>query len=442
MSSKYHCNLGNVITKFFVLLSIATSGLCQEYSHGNSNTKDLIDIVSEKHIETARCRLFCFKELLAPNLSYFNLDMVLDRCKNDSISCYHCYDMCEKIINDKTDGNTLCDYKNHMCFGGCRTACKYHLLSNKKYYQPKMSTDNEKYGIEGVVKDCVLYWKFHSKKSASKLTLFQIYGKGLSNTWFNLGQTTQSFLELRPSMLEKFKTIVVLSVDQDRSAKLEYILEENSAVGKCYTPYSSKANYSRDFVNAKPLFKESLVNVEKSGDNASLIVVVILVLSIFLLLAASLCVFVCRFKGEWKCKWRPSYTKSTATLSTVADNDYEEIDVVQTEQTRYIPEPLRDHRDMGNELTVALPPTKRSVHSDWCPDQTCNSRVRTSDQEEESGHKFVVSSRDQFVDTVSWLRTINSEMKFKSFSDNGLTSSANTSVYPTNYFHAQMSPHQ
>ena len=171
-----------------VVSVIITPTICQGYIIKKADDKkDVIDVISEKHIEIARCRLFCIKEFMGPRLLYQDVHTVSYECKNTSISCNHCYEMCEKISHNKKEEKIICNYDNHMCFGGCRTACKHRFLANKNLYTQNIIDTGKLNPPEIVVKDCVLYWHFYEMKpSETNLVMYQVYGKDSSDTWLSL----------------------------------------------------------------------------------------------------------------------------------------------------------------------------------------------------------------------------------------------------------------
>ena len=63
--------------------------------------------------------------------------------------------------------------------------------------------------------------------------MYQIYGKDTTGTWFDLGQTTRSYFENIPSIVQKCKSIRVLSIDQYAFFKLEYDLDQNILINEC-----------------------------------------------------------------------------------------------------------------------------------------------------------------------------------------------------------------
>ena len=132
MKNFYYLHI--IITSIVILSTFLKQIACHTYRANNPHDKDAMDVISNRHVGVARCRLFCFKELMGPRLLYQDINSVSYECKNTSISCNHCYEMCEKISHNKQEAMTICNYENHMCFGGCRTACKHRFLSAEKQF--------------------------------------------------------------------------------------------------------------------------------------------------------------------------------------------------------------------------------------------------------------------------------------------------------------------
>ena len=427
----------------FILATLHKPSMCQGYSLKYADKKDVIDIISEKHIEIARCRLFCFKELMGPRLLYENIDSVSYECKNTSISCNHCYEMCEKIAHDKKDEMTVCNYENHMCFGGCRTACKHRFLSNKELYQPNLLEQDGNDIPEIVVANCILYWHFHKPKhSATNLVMYQIYGKDSSNTWFDMGQTTKSYFEHLPSIIDKCKAILILSIDEFTSKKLEYDLNKTTMEDKCNVKKVTKLGNLQDIVKIRPLFHSSLDQVNETFSNFTLKVVIVLVLCLLLLLLILLCVVVYRIK------LRRNRKLNSSSNTVVTENSYEEIDIPNLQNFTFGAYNVKKGQItsiMNNNysetaLAVALPNERNSNKLTNTRNVCDQYEDRIPYFEKENIDNDVANHKKEFVDVVSWLRTVNSEMRFDNFGFNNKERQPYLNVYPLNYFHVEMSP--
>ena len=102
----YFCNIN--LSIIFCLSVIIAPTICQGYRRKDSDgKKDVIDIISKKHIEIARCRLFCIKEFMGPRMLNQDIHTISNECKNASISCSHCYEMCEKISHNKKEETVI-----------------------------------------------------------------------------------------------------------------------------------------------------------------------------------------------------------------------------------------------------------------------------------------------------------------------------------------------
>ena len=432
-------NKHQIIISVLILSTITTPFNCEEDSYNKITKKDVIDVVFEKHAAIARCRLFCFQELMGPRLLYQNIDSISYECKNTSISCHHCYEMCEKIMNNKEDEMTVCNYNNHMCFGGCRTACKYKWVSNHNIYQPNILEENEKDVPEILAKDCVLYWHFHSRKlSETNLVMYQIYGQDVSNTWFDLGQTTKSYFEHLPSILGKCKTILIISIDEYTSTELEYNLDKAFVKDTCNVNNGTQHSYIQDIINIKPLFHSSLENTAQASSDSTLKICIILGMCLFVLLLILLCVVVYRIKRK------RDDGKLNSTCGTVqTENTYEEIDIRKPDNTYYSQvTSIKNNTFPETALMVSLPPeeylNKPTKEQNICYHYDDNIH-RLQD---ESTNINVENPGTDFVDVVSWLRTVNSEMRFDTFGANIKERRSNINLYPINYFHVEMSPKQ
>ena len=400
------------------ILSMLIPSLSLELARKEAKTKDVIDIISEKHIETARCRLFCIKEFMGPRLLYPSFDAVSYDCQNTSISCHHCYEMCEKI-GDKKEGMTICNYENHMCFGGCRTACKYRFLSSKKELRPNILETNNVTKPELVINDCMVYWHFHTiKQSEGNLVMYQMYGQDDSGTWFDLGQSTKSFFENLPFIIEKTHTLRILSIDEYTAYKLEYNLDGNILKKECDLQKMKNDGRSLEALPIKPLFHSSSDSSNDTLSNFTVKVVIVLVLgSIFTMLIIIMCIAI------YKVKYKNGEQLNVSCGTTSPDHSYEEIDVSDPNNAEFGVYSVKrgqitaliNNNYSKPIFTVALPKNQIFEKLNDRSDQKIMNYDKSSDlPDRRTGKENYERNRgsEQFMDVVSWLRSVHSEMRF------------------------------
>ena len=446
MEAKHRRHFIPIIVYVFSVIIAPT--ICQGYIlKKNDDKKDVIDIISEKHIEIARCRLFCIKEFMGPRLLYQDINTVSYECKNTSISCNHCYEMCEKISHNKKEETMICNYDNHMCFGGCRTACKHRFLSNKNMYIQNIIDRGRLSPPEIVVKDCILYWHFYeTKPSETNLVMYQIYGKDASDTWFDLGQTTQSYFESLPSLLDKCKTIRILSIDRYTTYKVDYNLDIDIKKDTCYLEKANQLNRLEDDVGMKPLINSPLEKRNhETLSNFTLKVIIALILCFITCIMISLCIILYRNRCSQNNKLNSSHG------TTANENSYEEINAPNPDSSIFgvynvksgRVTSLRNNDYSDTTLAVALP--NKQISGDQA--NARNYCLKNAEERNNYAKKENMSNLDgqntgkHFVDVVSWLQTVNSEMRFDNFgfkNDDNETPS-NSNFYPLKYFHVAMS---
>ena len=405
-----------------ILWALLTTFLCSSKSEAldqiETKTNDVIDIISEKHIEIARCRLFCIKEFMGPRLLYPSLDAVSYDCQNSSISCHHCYEMCEKIGNKK-EGMTICNYENHMCFGGCRTACKHRFLSSKKVLGPNFQDTNNVTKPELVIKDCLIYWHFHTARlSEGNIAIYQLYGRDDSGTWFDLGQSTKSYFENLPYIIDKTRTLRILLIDEHTSFKFEYTLDDNISKDDCNIHKGKTTGQALEDLSMKPLFHSTKDSTNDALSDFTVKVVIVLVLgSIFLIFTSIVCVAIHRKK------FKNVNQLNVSCGTTSSDHSYEEIDVndqinlnfgIYNVKKGQITS-LVNSNNSKSSLTVALEKNhifeKLNEHSNGpSKPMTKGSNLRKPLSNKGGDDKNPGS--EQFMDVVSWLRSVHSEMRF------------------------------
>ena len=392
-----------------VLISSLLTGptICKGHSINSiNNSDDVIDMISETHVEVARCRLFCIKEFLGPRLLYQDINSVSYECTNTSISCNHCYEMCETLSQNKKEELTICNYENHMCFGGCRTACKYKFLSDNKGFKDKSPIVQDPIdGPEVVVKGCILYWHFHIKKySETNLVMYQIYGKDTTGTWFDLGQTTRSYFENIPSIVQKCKSIRVLSIDQYAFFKLEYDLDQNILRNECDMKNSSTRLRGPEMIQIKPLFHSSPAYGQENLSDFTLKVVITLVLCLLVILLILFCIF--RFVRQEKKLIGPQDVN-------VGSNRYEEINISSYDDMSFGAYDVKKGQItslMNNHYanTVDLFEKKMLDHSQRNLGYMHEDKMEYFQMPKKAMEPNIAEANSQFLDVVSWLRTVNS----------------------------------
>ena len=407
---------------WIILWALLTTKLCPSKCEAldqlETKTYDVIDIISEKHIEIARCRLFCIKEFMGPRLLYPSLDAVSYDCQNSSISCHHCYEMCGKIVNEK-EGMTICNYENHMCFGGCRTACKHRFLSSKNVIRPNIQDTNNVTKPEIEIKDCLVYWHFYTARlSEGNLVMYQLYGKDASGTWFDLGQTTQSFFENLSLIIDKTRTIRILAIDEQNSFKLEYILDEKISAKYCNAQKGNNTGQTLKSLSMQPLHHSTKEFTNENLSNFTVKVVIVLVLGgIFLFLTIILCVAIYRIK------FKNGNHLNVSCATSSPEHSYEEIDVSDLNNLNFgiynvkkgQITSLVNNNYSKHAFAVDLPKNQIfEIQNDHSNGQLKNDIKNSNfekpwiDQGNVEGH----SGSQQFMDVVSWLRSVHSEMRF------------------------------
>ena len=407
---------------WIILWALLTTKLCPSKCEAldqlETKTYDVIDIISEKHIEIARCRLFCIKEFMGPRLLYPSLDAVSYDCQNSSISCHHCYEMCEKIENEK-EGMTICNYANHMCFGGCRTACKHRFLSSKKVLGPNFQDTNNVTKPEIVIKDCLFYWHFHTARlSEGNIAIYQLYGRDDSVTWFDLGQSTKSYFENLPYIIDKTRTLRILLIDEHTSFKFEYTLDENFSKEACSIHKGKTTGQALEALPMTPLFHSTKESTNNALSDFTIKVVIVLVLgSIFMIFTSIICVAIHRKK------FTNVNQLNVSCGTTSSDHSYEEIDVndpvnlnfgIYNVKKGQITS-LVNNNYSRSSFTVALEKNhifeKSNEHS--------NRQIKPKEKGSIMGIPLFDEGEDeknpgseQFMDVVSWLRSVHSEMRF------------------------------
>ena len=401
-----------------LLTAILVPSISQGMIQNETKKKDVIDIISEKHIEIARCRLFCIKEFMGPRLLYPSLDAVSYDCQNTSISCHHCYEMCEKI-GDKKEGMTICNYENHMCFGGCRTACKHRFLSSKKQLRPNVIETNNQTTPELVIRDCMVYWHFHTiKQSEGNLVMYQLYGKDDSGTWFDLGQSTKTFFENLPFVIEKTRTLRILSIDENNSFKLDYTLDDRISKKDCDVQKTKNPGQYLEALPIKPMFHSNQSSPNESLSKFTIKVVIVLVLcSLFTILMIFLCVAIYRIK------YKSGDRLNLSCGTTATDHSYEEIEVkdpsildfgIYNVKMGQITS-LINNNYSKTSLTVSLPKNQIFERASDIPKRSQENNGKTCDfQKPKICHENYGRNpgSQQFMDVVSWLRSVHSEMRF------------------------------
>ena len=351
-----------------------------------------------------------------------------------------------KISHNKQEEMTICNYDNHMCFGGCRTACKHRLLSAEIQYQPNiLEKDNQK-DPEILVKDCILYWHFDTtKRSETNLVMYQIYGKDVSGTWFDLGQTTKSYFENLPSILDKCKAIRILFVDPYSSLNFDFNLDQNNVKDQCDV-VKNTARFGKliDAVDTKPLFHSSLEQENQIFSNFTIKVVIVLALCLLLVLLILLSIVVYRIKRKRNEKLNSS------SRTGMTENSYEEIGLPDTNNLNFgaynvqrgrVTSTMNNHR-LETPLTVSLPNKENRKIFEKSSDTRnlcCPYKDKMCAYQKESINKYDPNPGKDFVDVVSWLRTVNSEMHFDTFGFNNQKRQSNLNMYPLKYYHIEMS---
>ncbi len=167
--------------------------------HGSTDNEILIAI-RLKHERVGQCRIQCLEELTT-------IPRRTDLDCQENLDCKSCWQFCEQLISLK---NPFC--LNQSCDRGCQTSCNYFDQEVKK-------TDSNPITLSTNFVGCTLYWKTSGDQDA--IHIHQLYGMDSQETWFDMGQTTESLHRLLAHQKDRAVKVRLVTISKSSGTVAE-----------------------------------------------------------------------------------------------------------------------------------------------------------------------------------------------------------------------------
>ena len=176
--------------------------------HCTASSENILSLIRNKHERTGQCRLQCVQQLA---------NVPRDSDCQRHLYCKSCWDLCPEFISQKSYFETFCaDEDEPSCDRGCKMACNFVNDTNRQKYRKSKEflTPPTQVELSTNFLGCTLYWKT-SGGGKSAIYLHQLYGMDEQETWFDIGQTVESFHVLTPDQSARAVKIRLLSISAD-----------------------------------------------------------------------------------------------------------------------------------------------------------------------------------------------------------------------------------
>jgi len=188
----------NLAVSIFLLISLLNPS--------EASSENILSLIRGKHERTGQCRLQCIQELA-------NVPRDSDCERN--LHCKSCWDLCPEMASQKSFFETFCAEAEPFCDRGCKTACNFFEEggSQKGRESKEFSTPHTQVELRTNFVGCTLYWK--TSGNDDDVYLHQLYGMDEQETWFDIGQTVESFHTLSPEEAVRAIKIRLLSISKE-----------------------------------------------------------------------------------------------------------------------------------------------------------------------------------------------------------------------------------
>ena len=163
-----------------------------------------------------QCRLSCVRQLAtAPR----DTD-----CQRHPF-CSSCWELCREFGAQKHFRLAFCAPEEPSCDRGCRLACDFFDDDDVDKRQPRnrqikeFSTELPEVELSTSFVGCTLYWKASGNQES--VYLHQLYGLDEQDTWFDIGQTVESFHTFQPEEAGKAVKIRLVAIASDKGTVAE-----------------------------------------------------------------------------------------------------------------------------------------------------------------------------------------------------------------------------
>jgi len=164
----------NLAVSIFLLISLLNPS--------EASSENILSLIRGKHERTGQCRLQCIQELA-------NVPRDSDCERN--LHCKSCWDLCPEMASQKSFFEMFCKGRESKEF----------------------STPHTQVELRTNFVGCTLYWK--TSGNEDDVYLHQLYGIDKQETWFDIGQTVESFHTLSPEEAVRAIKIRLLSISKE-----------------------------------------------------------------------------------------------------------------------------------------------------------------------------------------------------------------------------------
>ena len=164
--------------------------------HGSTDN-EILSAIRLKHERIGQCRIQCLEQLTAISRRRDS------DCQRHS-DCNTCWQFCENLTTPKTR-RLIC--QDESCDKGCQTSCRFFDQEVKK----RESIETPIVLSTNFV-GCTLYWKTSGDQDA--IYVHQLYGMDSQETWFDMGQTTESLHKLLPQQADRAVKVRLVTISK------------------------------------------------------------------------------------------------------------------------------------------------------------------------------------------------------------------------------------
>ncbi len=167
-----------------------------------STDNEILSAIRLKHERIGQCRIQCLEQFTT----------IKRRRESDCQrhqDCQTCWQFCEKLTSPK---RLIC--QDESCDKGCQTSCTFFDQEVQKIESSETPIE-----LSTNFVGCTLYWKISGDQDA--IYVHQLYGMDSQETWFDMGQTTESLHKLLPQQADRAVKVRLVTISKSSGTVAE-----------------------------------------------------------------------------------------------------------------------------------------------------------------------------------------------------------------------------